>query len=649
VTVVVRFVSPRGGRARRFLNRSRIAAAIAIGCAFQGLTGCAGGPSASDEDSSGEAGSASNNPGSLTSATKVTAVHVWLTTPDLTQRLSQRPDIALSAAGTATVTLDRTKSLQTLDGFGAAFTDTSNWLIGSKLNTSARTQVMADLFSPSAGLGLSVMRIPMGSSDFAVNGVYSYDDAADTDALPNFSTKHDDAYVIPVILQAQTLNSGLRLFANPWSPPGWMKTNNSMFGGWNGSGLRADKYQAYANYFVKFLQQYSTKGVKVWGITPQNEPNQDPSSYPGSYLSAANQAKFIASYLGPSLDAAGLKPAILGGDVSVADSNYAATLFANAAVAGRLYGTAWHCYQDVSSYAGGLSAIHNLSPSKPLYGTECSTGAGGYIAGDTTQKTLVATNNWASAMVLWNLALDRSGGPKMGVGCEGCTGLVTIDQRSGEYEYTLNYYQLGQFSKFVRPGAVRIGFSDGGGIWAQAYRNADGTETLVAYNTKASTTAFSVNWSGDGKFSYSLPGNATVTFTTAATAEGAFNLVGTNSGRCLDVPNGTVGAGLQVWDCVGNQNQRIKVNASGELRVLDRCLAAEADRTTAGTRVILWPCNGKPSQKWTFNADGTITNALSNLALNVSYTAAANGTAVNLATRNAGSTQLWSKRTQVGF
>jgi glucosylceramidase len=614
----------------------------------------AGDPSGLDEETSAEVSSRSEAESAvqvsgLTSAAKVTSVHVWLTTLDLSQRLTQRPDIALGAAGTATVTLDRTKTLQSIDGFGAAFTDTSNWLIGTKLNNTAKAQVLADLFSPSAGLGLNVMRVPMGASDFAVGSVYSYDDTADTDALPNFSTRHDDTYVIPVIKQAQAINSSLRLFANPWSPPGWMKTNASMFGGWNGSGLKADKYQAYANYFVKFLQEYASKGVSVWGITPQNEPNQDPSSYPGSYLSAADQGRFIASYLGPALDKAGLTPAILGGDVSVADAQYAAALYANATAANRMYGSAWHCYQDIGSYAAGLAAIRNLRTDKPLYGTECSTGAGGYIAGDTTQKTLVATNNGVSAMVLWNLALDRKGGPKMGVGCEGCTGLVTIDQSSGEYEYTLNYYQLGQFSKFVRPGAQRIGYSDGGGIWAQAYRNLDGTETLVAYNTRSSTTSFSVNWGGDGNFSYSLPGNATATFTTVAAFEGAFNLVGTNSGRCLDVPYGTVGAALQVWDCVGNQNQRVTLNPSGELRVLDRCLAAEADRTAPGTRVILWPCNGKPSQKWTLNADGTVSNALSNLVLNAAASSATNGTAVNLQPRTASATQLWSRRTQIGY
>ncbi|WP_341679376.1 ricin-type beta-trefoil lectin domain protein [Niveibacterium sp. SC-1] len=560
----------------------------------------------------------------------------------MTQRLAQQPDIRLGAAASSTITLNRAQSFQTIDGFGASFTDTSNWLIGTKLNAAAKSQVLKDLFAWPSGAGFSVMRVPMGASDFAVNGVYSYADSPDTDALAGFSTGHDDAYVIPVIKEAQATNPSMRLFANPWSPPAWMKTNGLMLGSWNGATLKTDKYQALANYFVKFLKEYSAKGVNVWGVTPQNEPNQDPSTYPGMVLSASDEVNFIANYLAPSFDAAGLSQAILGGDVSYAASAYASTLYANATVANRLYGTAWHCYQNIGGFASGLSAIHAVRTDKPIYSSECSTGPTG-IAGNTTEKTLVATNNWSSAMVLWNLALDRNGGPKMGVGCEGCTGLVTIDQATGEYEYTINYYELAQFSKFVRPRAVRIGYTDGAGIWAQAYRNADGSEVLVAYNTNSTSTTFTVNWGGDGSFSYTLPSHATVTFTTAALSDGGFGLKGEKSQRCLNAPNGTMGAQLQVADCdATNPAQRLTVSDIGELRIMGRCAGAAGDQTKAGTKVILWTCNGKPSQKWVQNSDGTVTNPVSGLVLDVANEATANGSPVHLWTPLGTANQRWS-------
>jgi O-glycosyl hydrolase len=119
-------------------------------------------------------------------ASAASAVHVWLTTPDLTSRLTQQPDVALSVPGSATLTMNSAQRYQTIDGFGAAFTDSSTWLIGTKLNATARTQVMQDLFTTSAsGIGLSMSRAPMGASDFSVNGVYSYADASQARLPPN--------------------------------------------------------------------------------------------------------------------------------------------------------------------------------------------------------------------------------------------------------------------------------------------------------------------------------------------------------------------------------------------------------------------------------------------------------------------------------
>jgi glucosylceramidase len=438
------------------------------------------------------------------------AVHVWLTTPDLTSRLSRQTDVAPAGGGPADVTFDDTVALQTIDGFGAAFTDSSASLIWGALAPAARDALIAQLFSRTAGIGLSFMRVPMGSSDFSACAcTYSYDDSDQPDpTLSGFSTAHDDQAIIPLIRQAQTDNPQMKLFANPWSPPAWMKTNGSMLGGGDGA-LRDDAHAALAQYFVRFLQDYQAKGVSVWGITPQNEPAIAPSSYSGMLFPAADEAQFIAEELTPALAAAGLTSVkIRGGDDVGASLDFADTLYASAASS--LFGTAWHCYQGLDD----MTAIHAEHPDQPLYVTECSTGPTG-IAGDATQQTLAAMSNWASGVALWNLALDPDGGPKMGTGCTGCTGLVTVDPSSGQTAFTINYYELGQFSKFVAPGATRVASTEGAGLAAAAFRNPDGTDALVVFNPGADAVHFSVAWPGAGTFDETLPAGATVTFTTA--------------------------------------------------------------------------------------------------------------------------------------
>lgn len=577
-------------------------------------------------------------------------IGVTLTTSDLNQALTPQPSIALGpvSSGSVNLKVDDTQTFQTIDGFGASFTDTSAYLLQTKLDATTRDQVMRDLFTRGSGIGLSLMRTPMGSSDYTATpannpGTYSYDDnggIADPN-LTNFSTAHDDAYIVPIIKQAQALNPSMKLFANTWSPPAWMKTSNTMLGAGNGT-LKADMYGPLAQYYVKFLQEYKAKGVKIWGVTPQNEPTISPSTYSAMLWPAADEARWIADHLAPALKQAGLDDTkILGADADQVNVSYADTLMANQAARDAIYGTAWHCYRD---NLRNMTTIHNSYPDKRLYETECSTGPG-IAPMNAAQLALESTFNWANGVLLWNLALDTNGGPKMGVGCEKCTGLVTVDQATGKATYTDNYYQLGQFSKFVVPGAQRIGYSDGGNVWAQAYQNPDGGEVMVAHNNNTSSTAFTVTWNNAGSFRYTLPAGATVTFTRGAQTAAA-QIVGQGSHRCLD-DTGNPANGVQqyIWDCTagnGNANQAYTYSAGRELRVGGKCLGANGNGTTNGTKVITWDCNGGSSQKWTFHADGSVTNDLSGLCLDVTGTATANGSKVQLWTCTGASNQKWS-------
>ena len=587
------------------------------------------------------------SPGFTAAAYADVMIGVTLTTANLQSALTPQPSIALgpAASGAVNLTVDDTAVFQIIDGFGASFTDTSTYLLQNKLSAAVRGRVMHDLFVRGTGIGLSLMRVPMGSSDYTATppgspGTYSYDDnngVADL-TLAHFSIAHDQAYVIPIILQAQALNPAIKLFANTWSPPAWMKTNGSMLGGGTGT-LRADSYAAFAQYYVKFLQAYRAAGVALWGITPQNEPSNAPPTYSGMLFPASNEIDFIANHLAPALAAAGLSPAILGGDDVSVNNGYANTLLGDSATNRALYGTAWHCY---ANDLGDMIAIHNGFPAKPLYETECSTGPG--IAPiNAAQTALESTHDWASGALLWNLALDTAGGPKMGSGCNNCTGLVTVDQATGTATYTDNFYQLGQFSKFIEPGAVHIGSGDGGGIWSQAYRNPDGTEVTVAYNNNSAGTTFTLTWNGTGSLSYTLPAGATATFSKSP-RNAAIQIQGQGSGRCLD-DTGNTANGVQqaIWACTaGNANQYYLYSAGRELQLAGKCLAAAGNGTTNGTKVITWDCNGTASQKWTFHANGSVTNDLSGLCLDVTAFGTGNGAPVELWACTGGSNQQWA-------
>lgn len=489
-------------------------------------------------------------PLTATAAASPVVIHATLTTSDLSSALAPQPDITLGpvGSGSSNVTLDDTRAYQTVDGFGAAFTDSSGYVL-SGLPTAARDQVMNTLFSRESGIGLSFMREPMGSSDYSATPpanpqAYSYDDnggAADP-TLSHFSVGHDQAYLIPLVKQAQQINPDLELYANDWSPPAWMKTNNSMIpvNGDAGTLTTAD-YPVLAQYYVRFLQAYAAAGVRVWGITPQNEPSVTPGGYSGMTLSASQEANFVANYLAPAVSGAGLGTRILGADDNP-NVNYDESLLANTTVNNDLYAMAYHCY------AGNIGDITTIAAAYPKrsYLTECSPPPG--IAPMTTaQLAIESTNAGVSGVDTWNLALNPGGGPKMGAGCTNCDGLVTVNP-DGTTSYNLGFYQLGQFSKFVQPGATHVGSSDpssagGPAVSATAYRNPDGGDVLVATNNDSAARTFTTTWNQQGSFSYTLPAGATVTFTTEDSP--ALALPAASATTVLYTRTGT---GLDQWD-----------------------------------------------------------------------------------------------------
>lgn len=471
-------------------------------------------------------------------------VSVVLTDLSTNSFFARQPSLAWrSSAPTAaqTITVDSTRRYQEITGFGASLTDSSAWLIGTKLDQAQRDAVMRDLFGDQ-GIGLSFIRQPMGASDLSASGNYSYDDmpAGQTDpTLANFSIDHDRAYIIPLLLQARRINPQLTIMANPWSPPGWMKTSDNMVTGQ----LLPAAYQPLADYFAKFLNAYAAAGVPIQYITPQNEPMYEPATYPGMFLPAEQERDFIKNNLGPTLRANHIKTGIMGWDHNWDVFGYPETIYADPAAADFVAGTAWHCYAGDPT---AQSLVHNDYPAKPAWETECSGGTweGDDQAGFAGAMGLVvnASRNWAKGVIRWNMALDQNNGPTNN-GCDTCRGVVTVaPDATGKYTYTktVDYWALGQASKFVHPGARRVASNTfgAGDLQDVAFVNRDGSNAVVVFNAGATARDFQVNW-GDKSFSYHLNGGAAVTFTWTGKQQGTPAPTAIGS---VDIPlNGPVG------------------------------------------------------------------------------------------------------------
>ncbi|MEU7870830.1 ricin-type beta-trefoil lectin domain protein [Dactylosporangium sp. NPDC049140] len=582
------------------------------------------------------------------------SVNVWLTTTSdaggrtVTRGLAQQSAISFSS-GTGgsgqNITVNDATKYQTFTGGGASFTDTAAWLMNSSgaLSASTRTAVMQKLFDPVNGIGLSFLRNPMGASDLARSG-YSYDDrpAGQTDpGLANFSIAHDLADVLPLTKQAQQLNPQLTTMASPWTAPGWMKDSGSLNGGW----LQSQYYAAYAQYFVKYVQAYQAQGVKVDFVTPQNEPTCC-AGYPSMSWNANGLDFFVGSNLLPAFHAAGLSTRVLVHDWNwdVYDS-YAAQSVNDAAIRNdSLFGgIAWHGYGgDVTKQ----TSVHNQYPAVNAYSTEHSGGT--WIANQQQEDMLNMIDygrNWSKSFTKWSLAVDQNMGPHYG-GCGTCTGLITVhngDSRSGQVDYTIEYYTMGHLTKFVRPGASRVDSTANASVPNIAYLNPDGTRALIAYNNTGSTQAVTVNWSGQ-HFTYSLPAKTSATFTWKAgastpTRTGQITGLG---GKCVDVAGGgsANGTAVQLYTCNGTGAQQWTVGTDGTLRALGKCLDVTGATATDGTKVQLYDCNGSAAQTWTANADGTL-RALGK-CLDVTDNSTADGARLQIWTCFAGANQRWN-------
>lgn len=412
------------------------------------------------------------------------------------------------------ISIDTSIVFQEIDGYGAALTGSAAYLIHKKMTAEQRRELLLQLFDPVKGIGISFLRLTMGASDFSLSD-FTYDDIPinETDfALEHFSLSQDLDDLIPVLNEILAINPNLHLMGTPWSPPAWMKTNKSLKGG----KLRPDCYSVYADYFVRYIQEMKAHGIEITHITPQNEPLYFTANYPCMEMQAEEQAEFIKHHLGPKFAAAGITTKIINYDHNWDNTAYSLHILNDSLARRYTAGSGFHAY---AGNVSAMSTVHQAFPDKELHFTEISGGTWATDFGDNLmwnmQNIFIGTAvNWSRSALLWNLALDQNYGPTNN-GCSNCRGVITISQPDGQVTFNEEYYSIGHFARYVRPGAKRISHLRQQSLFkidAVAFLNPDGSKVLVVTNYGDDYQTFSVK-QGQKAFSYSIPAKSVASFT----------------------------------------------------------------------------------------------------------------------------------------
>ena len=373
---------------------------------------------------------------------------------------------------------------QEILGFGAAITEASAYML-SRLSEAERAPVMHDLFAADA-MALNVCRTCIGSSDYATKA-YSYDESTEPDPdLKKFSIDHDKEFYLPVLREARKQNPELFLFSSPWSPPGWMKPNNSMIGG----AMRKLSFGPYAHYFVKFLEAYKTEGVTIDAVTIQNETDAEQEGrMPACLFSQEQEMEFAARFLAPAIRKAGMDAKIW-----LLNHNYslwgrAIDELSDPSVYDAVDGIAWHGYAGEPT---AMTRVHDAFPAKNAYWTE-----GGPDVNSPNYQTDYTRwagefngilNNWARSITAWNVVLDEKGRPD--IGPFSCGGVITIDNSTHKITTSGQYWAFAHYSKHIMRSAKvfatnGLGNLSEAGVSHAGFCNPDGSCVVVLANRGA--------------------------------------------------------------------------------------------------------------------------------------------------------------------
>jgi glucosylceramidase len=436
--------------------------------------------------------------------------HVYVTAPSPEELLADRGFRAFEPLeqpdeNFPTIMIDPDRTFQTIEGFGGAFTDAAADVF-AELPRASQEAFLKACFDPVDGNGYTLCRTTIHSCDYAA-GMYTYDEVAGDEELEHFSIEHDRTNRLPFIKRALAAAGGrLRLYASPWSPPPWMKTNGEMK---HGGKLKPEYRQTWADYFVKYVEAYAAEGVPIWGITVQNEPMAT-QVWESCIFTANEERDFVRDYLGPTLHAAGL------GDVKLMiwDHNRglmyqrAEAAYEDPEASRYIWGTAFHWY--VGDHFDNVRMVHDAFPDKALLFTEGSVRGTWESAFHLAKNVITDLNNWTAGWTVWNLLLDTAGGPRHAGGLMGSS-IVNADLQSGELTFNPPHYVFGHFSRFIEPGARRIACtSSSDDFVGTAFLSPDGKIAVVLTNLTDHEEIFQL-WVEGRTIKYTSPAHAIFT------------------------------------------------------------------------------------------------------------------------------------------
>jgi glucosylceramidase len=422
----------------------------------------------------------------------------WFTAPwdesQITYRLSRQHDVPITRLGETTIpeiAIDPSEIFQTVTGIGTSLDESSCYAIQKNHNDEQINEILRALIDPDEGIGMSLFRICFGTSDFSdgrsvsstPRGWYSYQDDPNTP----LSVKNDATLGIVRVLKlalkvAAACHQPIRIFASAWSPPAWMKSSHSMVGG----KLLPNMVDAYASYLTSSIQAYQAEGIPIYAITTNNEHYFAPDRYPGCYFDAQTEARLVEA-LGIGFQHAGLKTRVW-----ILDHNYnlwrqakrTLDILRTGTPGGNGYGlvdaVAFHHYGGTPSQ---MSRLHDAYPDMHIEFSEGSVWGTAGVA-----EICDMFNNWSQSYMNWvtmvtQTTQDHIQGPYSTPGALSPTLLVKRNGPGPEWYKTPEYFLVGQVSKFVRPGAARIGVRSGvGSVSCVAFKNPDGLIVIILVN-----------------------------------------------------------------------------------------------------------------------------------------------------------------------
>jgi glucosylceramidase len=423
-------------------------------------------------------------------------IQVYQTIKDSEDRLAKKKPLKFvkNAPWMPCMIVDPSVRFQTIEGFGGAFTDASADIF-YKLSPKVRAKVLKAYFDLSSGSGYTLCRTHINSCDFSL-GNYAYDETPGDSKLKNFSIEHDRKQRIPMIKDAiKTAGYPIKLLASPWSPPSWMKTNGEMN---HGGQLKPEYRQVWADYYVRFIQEYEKEGLPIWALTIQNEPAAV-QRWDSCIYSGEEEKDFVRDYLGPTLNKTGLLKTI---KLLIWDHNRdimfdrAKAAYSDPKAAKYIWGTAFHWY--VGDYFENVQLTHDTWPDKHLLFTEgCEekmADFGKWEVGERYGRSMIEDlNHWTTGWIDWNLLLDKGGGPNH-VG-NFCLSPIMADTSTDSLIFQSSYYYIGHISRFVRPGAQRIMCGNPvDDLEATAFENPDGSIVIVVMNRTEKAVSMGLNF-----------------------------------------------------------------------------------------------------------------------------------------------------------